>query len=355
MRHRRTILLAALLLLCAVAAVFGAGALLPHGADSAKAADAVVLTIKHAGTTVKQYTLADLKAVTPYQGYAGFMTSGLTVHGPDPITGVSLVAVLHDAGLDLAAGQSLNLLASDGYTANLSYDQVVNATGFDMFNATTTQAEAPAAALTPVLVYERNGVALDPFDPQTGSGEGPLRLFVAQPTDVNQVMEGSVSVSGVAALDVLDQPITEWDLKLVGLKIHGTRQTITENRNAMDGCATPNCHKSAWTDAGDHAWTGVPLWRLMGVVDGGNRHLGNSYNAALARKGYRIRLFDAAGNYRTISSRVTPFRNTIVLATERDGVVLGAGLYPLRLVGPAKYVPVSRRLGGIVKIKMLPW
>ena len=225
MRHRSLVAGAALLLLCAVAAVFAAGALLPSGAAPARAADAVVLTVKHAGATVKQYTLADIEALTPYDGYAGFMTSGLTVHGPDPVTGVSLVTVLHDAGLDLAAGQSVNLLASDGYPANLTYDQVVNGTGFDIFNATTTQEEPAATAVTAVLVYKRNGAELVPFDPGTGEGEGPLRFYAAQLTDTNQVMEGSVSVSGVATFDVLDQPITEYSLKLIGLKIHASSRS----------------------------------------------------------------------------------------------------------------------------------
>ena len=93
----------------------------------------------------------------------------------------------------------------------------------------------------------------------------------------------------------------------------------------------------------------------MGVVDGGASHKGHSYNAALARKGYRIRLYDAAGKYVTISSKVTPRRDSIVLANQVGGAVLGTGYYPLRLVGPTKFVPASKRLGRIVRIRMLPW
>jgi len=354
MRIRRTALAAALLALLAVAAVLVAGAFVPGGASPARAADPVVLTVKNAGTVVKTYTLDQLKALTPYTGFAGFMTTGGTVTGPEPITGVSLVTVMQDAGIDFTASQSVNLLAPDGYAANLTYDQVANANGFEIFDATTGKAEAAATTLTSVLVYERSGAALPPFDQHTGLGEGPLRFYVAQTTNTNQVMEGSVSTKGVTVFDVLAQPITEWDLKLVGLKIKGTRQIVTETRNSIEGCATPNCHKSGWT-VGGQSWTGVPLWRLMGVVDGGTRHKGHSYNARLARAGYRIRFFDEAGHYTTISSKGTPYRNSIVVADLVDGVIPGTSLYPLRLIGPAKYVPASKRLGGIVKITMLPW
>jgi hypothetical protein len=356
MNRRTSLILAAGVVLVALLAVVLAGVVVPGGAAPAKAAEPVVLTVKHAGTVVKTYSLADLQALAHYDGYAGFITSGGTLHGPDPVTGVTLVAILQDAGLGLDASQSLNLLAPDGYPANLSYNQVVNGTPYDIIDATTKELTTPASTLTPVLVYARNGVALDPFDPISGEGEGPLRFYVAQLTDTNQVMDGGLSVSGVAALDVLDQPITEWKLRLVGLRIRGTRQIVTETRNSIEGCATPNCHKSGWTDpSSSRAWTGVPLWRLLGVVDGGRRHKGNSYNDALARKGYRIRFFDAVGHTRTISSKIVRRRESIIVANLMDGVIPDAAYYPLRLVGPAKYVPEGRRLGRIVKIQLLPW
>ena len=92
----------------------------------------------------------------------------------------------------------------------------------------------------------------------------------------------------------------------------------------------------------------------MGVVDGGARHKGNSYNAKLARKGYRIRLYDVKGKYVTISSKLTPYRDSIVIANQMDGAMPGPAFSPLRLVGPVKYLPAAKRLGRITKIVMLP-
>jgi hypothetical protein len=347
MRHRRIIIAATLLLLCAVAAVFAAGALVPGGAPNANAADQVVLTVKDDGRVVKQYTLTELEAVTPYSGYAGFITSGGTVNGPDPVVGVKIADVLKDAfGTAMTSQQSVDVHAPDDYGMTYSYDQVVNASGFDMISTVTKKVEAIVGPLSAVLVYERAGLPL-PAD------EGSLRFYAAQPTAAAQVMDGSLSVYDVSLLNLRDQAVPEWGLKLVGLKIKGKRQIVTEARNAIEGCSRPGCHGRGVAIAGAR-WSGVPLWRLMGVVDGGASHKGHSYNAALARKGYRIRLYNAAGKYVTISSKVTPFRNSIIVANQVGGAVPGAGYYPLRLVGPAKYVPAAKRLGRITKIVMLP-
>jgi len=98
---------------------------------------------------------------------------------------------------------------------------------------------------------------------------------------------------------------------------------------------------------------------LIGQVDGGKDM---TYNAALARKGYRIRLYSASGKTVTLSSKITVQRvsgklvprSSIVVANSAGGAALTSSYSPLRLVGPAKYVPASKRLGRITKIVMLP-
>jgi hypothetical protein len=354
MSRRRIGIGAAAIVIVVLIAVAIAGAVVPGGTPQAAAADPIVLTVQHEGVVVKTYTL-DVQALTAYSGYAGFITTGGTVNGPDPVTGVSLVTVLQDAGLTMTSAQSLDVHADDGFGGTLGYDMVVNGAPYGMFNATTKEAESAKEPLAAILVYLRDGVALVPFDAAHPDGEGPLRFYMAQADDMNQVMEGSDSVKDVSILNLRDQPVTDWELKLVGLKIKGKRQVATENRLAIQTCATPNCHKSGWpAQGGAYAWTGVPLWRLIGVVDGGARHLGHSYNAALARKGYRIRLYNAAGKYVTIGSKGTVYRDGIIMANQLNGAALDTKYAPLRLLGPAKYVPGSKRLGRIVKIAMLP-
>jgi hypothetical protein len=353
-RHRIGIGAAAIVILVLLAIAI-AGAVVPGGTPQAAAADPIVLTVQHEGAVVKTYTMTDIQALTAYSGYAGFKTDGGTVSGPDPVTGVSLVTVLQDAGFTMTSGQSLDVRAPDSFGGTLGYGMVVNGAPYGMFNATTKAAESAKETLAAILVYLRDGVALVPFDAAHPKGEGPLRFYMAQTDNENQVMAGSDSVKGVSILNLRDDAVTDWELKLVGLKIKGKRQVATENRLAMQTCATPNCHKSGWSaQGGAYAWTGVPLWRLMGIVDGGRSHYGTSYNATLARKGYRIRLYNTAGKYVTISSKGTVRRDRIIMANQLDGAALDTKYAPLRLLGPAKYVPGSKRLGRIVKIVMLP-
>ena len=192
---RKSLIAGALVLLVALLVVGFAGADVPGGTSQARADEAVILTVNHGSDVIKTYTLTQLKALPVYSGYAGFVTSGNSIYGPDPVQGVKVSDVLQDAlGTALADQQSADIRAgSDSYTASLSYNQIVNGTPFPMFNATSGGAEAAKDTVSCVLVYSRNGGPLD-------ADEGNLRLYAAQPTDQHQVMEGSTSVHSVTGL-----------------------------------------------------------------------------------------------------------------------------------------------------------
>ncbi len=155
----------------------------------------------------------------------------------------------------------------------------------------------------------------------------------------------------MTALNVTDVVLPPWNLKLVGLKVHGHKPVDTIDDNSFLSCSAQGCHGAAFKTAPGQRYTGVPLYLLMGQVDGGKDM---TYNAALARKGYRIRLYSSNGLTVTISSKVTVQRSSIIVANDLNGVDLGSLYYPLRLVGPKKYIPVGKYLGRITKIVMLP-
>jgi len=347
MRHRRVIIGAALLLLCAIAAVFAAGALLPGGTSAARADDAIVLTVTGNGQT-KTFTLTELKALPAYTGFSGMKNSAGTITLPAPVRGVMLSDVFAQVG-GLKSTQSVDVTASDGYGMTFLYSELASGSGITMYNASTGAVEAAKAPVSLVLTYEYNGLPIAPGP----DGEGPIRLAVAQTTNENQVADGHLMVKWVTNVTLRDA-VVPWSVKMYGLLKNGKRQTYTLDRASYDSCATPGCHGSSWLQpVVSKTWTGVPLFLCIGKVDGGKGHGGyGAYNEALARKGYRIKLISASGKSVIIASRTIINDERILLANKLMGSELTTADYPLRLVGPK--IGTKNFLGRITKIVMLP-
>jgi hypothetical protein len=346
MRHRSFIAGAAFLLLCAVAAVFFAGALLPGGTPSAQAADPVVLTVTGNGQT-KAFTMTELQALPAYTGWSGLKNSAGTITPPAPVKGVKLTDLLALVG-GLTSQQSVDVTASDNYGMTFLYDQAANGSGITMYNSATGEVEAAKSPASLVVIYAYDGRPI-------GSGDegGPIRLAVAQTTDENQVADGHLMVKWVSNVTIRDA-VVDWSVKMSGLKKNGKRQTYTLDRASYDSCATPGCHGASWVNpTTTKTWSGVPLFLCIGKVDGGKAHGGyGAYNEALARKGYRIKLTSASGKSVIIGSRTIINRDKIVLANKLMGSELTARYFPLRLVGPR--IGSRSFLGGITRIQLLP-
>jgi len=333
--------------LLALAAVFAGGAFVPGGTPQAQAADPVVLTVTGIGAA-KAFTVAELQALPAYSGYSGIINSAGTVTPPGAVKGVKLTDLLAEVG-GIPGLQSTDITASDGYGMTLTYDEVVNG-HITMYNATTKKEEAAKAPVSVILLYEENGAPIPPAP----SGDGPLRLAVCQPTNVDQVAAGHLFVKWVDRVS-LRNAVVPWSVKMYGLKDkHGKRQTYTLDRLSYDSCATPGCHGSSWISSSPRrTWTGVPLFLLIGQVDGGKGHGGyGAYNEALALKGYRIKITSAGGGSVIIGSRTIINNERILLANKLQGSELTTKYYPLRLVGPK--IASNRFIGRIVKIQLLP-
>ena len=339
---------AAVIVLVALVAVVLAGAVVPGGTPQAKAADdPVILTIPGNDQT-KTFTMTQLQALPgAYSGVYGTINSAGTVMPPKPVKGVRLSDLFALVG-GMTAGNSVDVLASDDYGMTFTYNEVANG-AFQMYGATSKAAEAAKSPVSLVLIYEYAGAALTP-------DVGPLRVAICQDTDVNQVSEGHLNVKWVNRMN-LRSAVVNWKVQLYGLvRKNGTRQHYTLDRKTYDSCATPGCHGSAWTNSvSGKTWTGVPLFLCIGKVDGGKGHGGyGAYNEALALRGYRIKLVSTTGKYVIIGSRTIRNRDRIVLANKLMGAELTSTFYPLRLVGPVKYIPAAKRLGRLAKIVLLP-
>jgi len=345
-KHRILIGAVAILLVALTAVVLG-GAFVPGGTPQAKAADPVVLTVTGNGQT-KTFTMAELQALPAYSGWSGYVNSTGTVTPPWPVKGVKVTEVLATVG-GIPDLQSVDVTASDDYGMTMTYDEIVNG-NITVYDATTKEEEDPEAPVSVVLLYEENGAAIGP----PPEGDGPLRLAVCQPTNVNQMADGHLFVKWVDRIG-LRNAVVPWDVKMYGLKNRaGKRQTYTLDRQSYDSCATPGCHGFAWTDpATEKTWTGVPLFLCIGKVDGGKGHGGyGAYNEALALKGYRIKITSATGAFAIIGSRTIRNNEKIILANKLMGSELTPAYYPLRLVGPR--IGSKNFVGKIVKIQLLP-
>ena len=258
----------------------------------------------------KRFTMNQLEALPSYTGWGGIKSSTGTITLPSKFTGVRL-SYLTDLVGGISKSTGVTIVGSDGYGMTFSYDQIMRQ-GFTAYDPATGAEVTPAKDLTVKLM---------------GADEGPLRLIVAEPTSGGQVVDGHWSVKWIDRISVT-KASAQWDVQVQGA------QSAHIDKAAYVNCASPGCHGSGWVDAEGKRWEGVPLYLVTGMVDGGKKHGPGAYNAALAKKGYKIQLETADGKVVTIDSRVIAGNTSIVLAGKFDGGELPDAYFPLRLVGP---------------------
>ena len=207
---RRVLALAWGVLGLALAAVLVIGLLAPVSASAGgkhkPRSRSIVLQVDYNGIPVRAYTVAQLQALTPFPGYAGFMKSTGTIIGPDAVTSTRVTDIVADAlGTPLTASESVDVAdadPTDPYDVTLSYDQLVNLTGFAMYNATTGNPVAISSLTGPLatlLVYS------DPLQRvMPAATAGPLRFMIVDATSENVVMYSQASVYHVNFLNVID-------------------------------------------------------------------------------------------------------------------------------------------------------
>jgi len=160
--------------------------------------DAGILTVEQQGTAIRSYSLTELQALTAFAGYAGLFKNPAI--GPDAVTGVKVTDVVADAlGSPLASGQSVDVSEVDAtpYSKTMTYDQLVNLTGFSYYDATSRSAMTPTGTLAAILIYS------DPVGAVMPVASGPLRFAVADSVSENMVYAPTnTSVSKVNVLNV---------------------------------------------------------------------------------------------------------------------------------------------------------
>ena len=300
----RPLLLLSLVLLIAVAA-----------STPALAAERAVLQVVGPGGT-RAFTLAELRKLPATEGFAGTKSSSGKVSAARRYRGVALTALLEAAG---AADSTADVraVAVDGYAVTLSGAQIASG-GFSVYDAKGAPLAGHGAVIV-ILAWEREGRPLGARE------EGPLRLAIVSERP-GEVTEGHLSVRHVTRLEVLPAR-GEWVLHLEGALSEAM------DRATFESGAAPNCHGVTWKDERGRAWTGIPLWLLVGRVDDARAHDTGAYDDSLARAGYTVEVVSAGGTRASFASARLRRDDGVMLAHLLDGTPLAAPHFPLRLVG----------------------
>ncbi|MBC7099481.1 molybdopterin-dependent oxidoreductase [Candidatus Bipolaricaulota bacterium] len=292
-----------------------------------------VLTVTFGERTIS-LTMEELGALPSYQGMGGFVTSAGKVHPPVEYKGVLLQDLCALVG-GIGPGDVVRVIARDGYTMTLTYEQVV-AGAFDAYDVATGKAVDFPGPLRPVLAYEREGKSLSE---QAG---GPLRLVVLGAREV--VTDGHWWVKWVEAIEI-GEAVEPWVLRLEGAI------TATVDMATFEAGAAPGCHGRSWQDDKGRTWTGIPLWLFLGYVDDEIQHGDGAFNDALAEAGYTVEVVAADGYTVILDSRLIARNDGVLLAYLLDGAPLPGDYRPLRLVGQA--LEKSSWVSSVVAIRLL--
>jgi len=294
-----------------------------------------VLTLEGDKKTVK-LTMAQIKKMPKYSGWAGIKTSVGPLIAPEKYAGVRLTDLADLVG-GISKENGVTLLAKDGYGMTLSYDQVYNE-DFTTFDPATGLEEKPTEKLNVILAYEHDGKSLDPDQ------EGPLRLEVAQ-DEPAQLVEGHWTVKWVDKVEV-KAATADWTVKLKG----AVDSQIT--RVSYTSCSSPGCHGQVWSDPDGTLWQGIPLWRAVGMVDDKQMHDEGAFNKGLAKAGETVEVRTEDGTTTTLTAEEVYKNEDILLAAKMGGEELPEEYFPMRLVGPG--LTASQMVGHVIKVVVLP-
>jgi hypothetical protein len=262
-------------------------------------------------------SMDDLQDMPVAEGWCGTISSSGKISPPMQIKGVSLIDLADLVG-GLGADMGIKIVAKDGYSITMSYDQIISG-NFITYDPGTGDEKEIDDQLVAVVGYERGGESIPEDD------DGPLRIFILSDSN-NQIVDGHWTVKWVEKLEL--KPLSEdWVLYLEG--------TVTEDldRASFETCVAPGCHGSSWEDEEGNEWSGVPLYLLAGRVDDANVHEDRAYNDDYAVAGYDLEIFAADGYNVTIPSSQSNFNEDLIVAMLRNEELLDKDQFPLRLVG----------------------
>jgi hypothetical protein len=183
----------------------------------------------------------------------------------------------------------------------------------------------------------------------------PLKIVSSTFTNGGSSVSGikSISLENISANPPSWPPVepvaAEWPLKL-----YGAQMDILD-KSSFEGCVS--CHEATYTDDSG-TWTGIPVWRLMGIVDDTHAHDEGDFNDTLAAQGYNVVAIGADTYDYTFDSADLARNDNIIVASKlngeplpvNDGTASPHPLYPLKMVGDMP--GTGWKIGSLVRIDL---
>jgi DMSO/TMAO reductase YedYZ molybdopterin-dependent catalytic subunit len=279
----------------------------------------------------RTFTLAELRKLPPASGLAGTRNSVGRIVRPTRYRGVALADVIAATG-GSGATHDVVVTAKDGYRMTYTHAQVT-AGDFTAFDPATGDTLATHEPLTLLLAWEHEG------KPIAAADDGPLRVVVVSERG-DALADAHLSVRNVTKLTL--EPVNRaWSLELEGARTEMMDQATFESG------AAPGCHGVTWKDAQGRAWSGIPLWLMVGRVDDARQHGTGAFADDLAA-GCTVDLVGAGGVRVSFTGERLSRNDGILIAYRLDGAPLTGAAFPLQLAGAD--LREGERLGGIVKL-----
>ena len=144
------------------------------------------------GATTKTYTMAQLKALSPTNGFGATMNKAGTITPSVKCVGVSLTNLIKEAG-GMMSNQVVKITAADGYTKTLTYAQVYQGL-FNVWDINNGSPDSPIMQPIAAIIYSMNDNILD-------GTAGPLEIGIM--TSEIQASESSMWVKMVVKIEIV--------------------------------------------------------------------------------------------------------------------------------------------------------
>ena len=236
-----------------------------------------------------------------------------------------LVAVVDDLNADnhwkfndtrAADGYTVTITAEDGYSKSFASADIARNNDY-------------------IIANKVNAAPLD--------DHYPLRLVGSALTSGGQRVGNiaSISISGLPEEPEED----EWVLTLKGKQITATiSQSLFEEETARNAVTY---------DDGVSVWTGIPLWRLAGLVDDDRMKGADFFSEELAETGYTVIVSSGGASPYSkdfTSQEIAENKNNYIVANTINGTAITGNAFPLRLVGDG--AKGSKSVGNIETIEL---